>query len=100
MSTWWDDLRRDHSLVLSETNRESLERVAKTYSPMVILSTIYDVMRDQSLFNEFDVQVWLIHTLATYKDGVLVDFIKPEMDFKCDDEQTTIIRNTVWRLST
>lgn len=100
MSVWWDELKRDHSLILDEQNRESLETTAVTYSPMVILSTIYDVMQDETLFGNFEVQVWLVNTLAKYKNGVLVDFVKPIMDFKCSDTTTTVIRNTVWQLST
>jgi hypothetical protein len=99
MSTWWDELRRDHSLILDEENRQSLEITAITYSPMFILSTIYDVMQNETMFKEFEVQVWLINTLAKYKNGALVDFVKPDPDFICSDKTATIIRNTVWQLT-
>lgn len=96
----WDNLTIYSERLLDETTRNELELSATNYSPMVIMSAIHRLLQEEILFKEFEVQVWLINTLAKYKDGVLVDFVKPNVDFPCSDKTATIIRNTVWQLST
>lgn len=100
MSTWWDDLDRDNLLALDPETRKSLNTTAITYAPMVIFSTLNKLLHNEVLNDDYDTQVWIITTLATYKNGKLVEFVKPEIDFNTKSKLLYSMRLTLWQLLT
>lgn len=98
MSTWWDDLDRNNLLALEPQARTSLSTTAKTYSPMTIFSTLNKLLHNNALNDDYDTQVWIITTLATYKNGKLVEFVKPEQDFATNNKLLYSMRLALWQL--
>lgn len=100
MSVWWDELKRNHFLAKSPEIRQSLDTTSVTYSPMTIFSTLHQMLQNTGLEDDYDTQVWIITTLATYKDGKLVEFVKPTQDFATKNKLLYSMRNTLWQLLT
>lgn len=93
-----DRVKETPSLAKEIAIRESLENQFDTASQLTTFSLLIYLLASDSLYSDYDTQVWLVTQIVKRYVDSDNNYIRPEIDLYSDDQKVTSQRMALYTL--